>query len=95
MVRLTPPFPRTIPSRPNRPCGEGPSAQSLLTLPSETKGLAARRRPATARCGRSPSTYMLQCLVAINVSKSSVQRAGMAIIAAALGFIAVFAVPAS
>ena len=38
---------------------------------------------------------MLQCLVAINVSKSSVQRAGMAIIAAALGFIAVFAVPAS
>jgi hypothetical protein len=39
--------------------------------------------------------YMLQCLVAINVSKSSVQRAGMAIIAAALGFITVFAVPAS
>lgn len=39
--------------------------------------------------------YMLQCLVAINVSKSSVQRAGMAIVAAALGFITVFAVPAS
>jgi hypothetical protein len=38
--------------------------------------------------------YMLQCLVAICVSKSTVQRVGMAIIAAALGFIAVFAVPA-
>jgi hypothetical protein len=37
---------------------------------------------------------MLQCLVAISVSKSSVQRVGMAIIAAALGFITVFAVPA-
>jgi hypothetical protein len=39
--------------------------------------------------------YMLQCLVAISVSKSVVQRAGMAVIAAALGFITVFAVPAS
>jgi len=39
--------------------------------------------------------YMLQCLVAISVSKSSVQRAGMAVIAVALGFIAVFAVPAA
>jgi hypothetical protein len=38
--------------------------------------------------------YMLQCFVAISVSKSTVQRAGMAIIAAALGFITVFAVPA-
>ncbi len=38
--------------------------------------------------------YMLQCLVAISVSKSSIQRVGMAIIAAALGFITVFAVPA-
>jgi hypothetical protein len=39
--------------------------------------------------------YMLQCLVAISVSKSSVQRLGMGIVAAALGFITVFAVPAS
>ncbi|MCH7927403.1 MAG: hypothetical protein IID03_05380 [Candidatus Dadabacteria bacterium] len=38
--------------------------------------------------------YMLQCFVAISVSKSSVKRAGMAIVAAALGFITVFAVPA-
>jgi hypothetical protein len=38
--------------------------------------------------------YMLQCLVAISVSKSVVQRVGMSLIAAALGFIAVFAVPA-
>ena len=39
--------------------------------------------------------YMLQCLVAISVSKSTVQRAGMAIVAAALAFITVFAVPAA
>jgi hypothetical protein len=38
--------------------------------------------------------YLLQCLVAISVSESTVQRAGMAVIAAALGFITVFAVPA-
>jgi hypothetical protein len=38
--------------------------------------------------------YMLQCLVAITVSKSTVQRVGMALIAIALGFITVFAVPA-
>ena len=38
--------------------------------------------------------YMLQCLVAISVSKSTVQRVGMALIAVALGFITVFAVPA-
>jgi hypothetical protein len=38
--------------------------------------------------------YMLQCLVAISVSKSAAQRVGMSIIAAALGFITVFAVPA-
>ena len=38
--------------------------------------------------------YMLQCLVAMTVSRSTVQRAGMATVAAALGFIAVFAVPA-
>jgi len=38
--------------------------------------------------------YMLQCLVAISVSKSTVQRLGMAMVAAALGFITVFAVPA-
>ena len=39
--------------------------------------------------------YMLQCLVAMSVSQSPVQRAGIAVIAAALGFITVFAVPAS
>jgi hypothetical protein len=39
--------------------------------------------------------YMLQCLVAISVSKSSLQRLGMGMVAAALGFITVFAVPAS
>ena len=38
--------------------------------------------------------YMMQCLVAITVSHSAVQRAGMVLVAAALGFIAVFAVPA-
>ena len=39
--------------------------------------------------------YMLQCLVAFSVSKSTAQRAGMAVLAAALGFITVFAAPAS
>ena len=39
--------------------------------------------------------YMLQCLVAISVSKSPSQRAWMAAVAAALGFITLFAVPAS
>jgi len=46
---------------------------------------------------RSPlfaSYYMIQCLVAISVSKTVVQRVGMSLIAAALGFITVFAVPA-
>jgi hypothetical protein len=38
--------------------------------------------------------YMLQCLVAISVSRSTMQRVGMGMVAAALGFIAVFAVPA-
>jgi len=38
--------------------------------------------------------YLLQCLVAITVSRSTVQRAAMAAVAAVLGFIAVFAVPA-
>jgi hypothetical protein len=38
--------------------------------------------------------YMLQCLVAICVSKSVAQQVGMSIIAATLGFITVFAVPA-
>ena len=38
--------------------------------------------------------YMLQCFVAISVSKSTGHRASVAIIAAALGFITVFAVPA-
>ena len=39
--------------------------------------------------------YMLQCLVAISVSKSTVQRAAMAVVAATLAFITVFAVPAA
>ena len=38
--------------------------------------------------------YMLQCLVAMSVSKSAAQRAGMLAIAIALGFITIFAVPA-
>ncbi len=38
--------------------------------------------------------YMLQCLVAISVSKSTLQQVGMSLIAAALAFITVFAVPA-
>lgn len=39
--------------------------------------------------------YMLQCLVAITVSRSLVERAGMALVAGALAFVTVFAVPAS
>lgn len=38
--------------------------------------------------------YLLQCLVAFTVSKSSAQKAGIIVLAAALAFIAVFAVPA-
>jgi len=38
--------------------------------------------------------YTLQCLVACNVSKSPAQRFGIALVAAALGFITLFAVPA-
>jgi hypothetical protein len=39
--------------------------------------------------------YALQCLVAISVSRSLLQRMGMGLIAAALFFITLFAVPAS
>ncbi len=39
--------------------------------------------------------YMFQCFVAITVSKSTTQRIGMLLVAAALAFIAIFAVPAS
>jgi hypothetical protein len=39
--------------------------------------------------------YMLQCLVAITVSKSIGQRIAMSSLAAVLGFITIFAVPAS
>jgi hypothetical protein len=39
--------------------------------------------------------YMLQCFVAISVSKSTLQRIGMGSIAAVLAFITMFAVPAS
>ena len=38
--------------------------------------------------------YTLQCLVAFNVSKDRSQRIGIALVAAALGFITLFAVPA-
>jgi len=38
--------------------------------------------------------YLLQCIVAITVSRSSIRRAGIALLAALLGFITVFAVPA-
>lgn len=38
--------------------------------------------------------YTLQCLVAFNVSKSAAQKFGIALVAAALGFITLFAVPA-
>jgi hypothetical protein len=39
--------------------------------------------------------YLLQCLVAISISKAPIQRVGMVLLAVALGFITVFAVPAS
>ncbi len=39
--------------------------------------------------------YMLQCLVAVTVSKSVGQRIGILAVAIVLGFITVFAVPAS
>jgi len=38
--------------------------------------------------------YLLQCVVALTVSRSTLQRAGIAVLAAVLGFITVFAVPA-
>jgi hypothetical protein len=38
--------------------------------------------------------YLLQCFVAISVSRSTLQRVGMLAVAAALAFITVFAVPA-
>lgn len=38
--------------------------------------------------------YLLQCVVAITVSKSFNQRAGIAVLAVVLGFITIFAVPA-
>jgi hypothetical protein len=39
--------------------------------------------------------YLLQCFVAFTVSKSSAQKLGILVLAAALAFITVFAVPAS
>jgi hypothetical protein len=38
--------------------------------------------------------YLMQCLVAISVSRSTLQRLGMGLLAVVLGFITVFAVPA-
>jgi hypothetical protein len=39
--------------------------------------------------------YMLQCFVAITVSDSPVQKLGLSVIAGALCFVTIFAVPAS
>lgn len=39
--------------------------------------------------------YLLQCLVAVTVSRSTPQRAGILSVAAALAFVAIFAVPAT
>jgi hypothetical protein len=39
--------------------------------------------------------YMLQCLVAFNVSRSAGQKVGMLLVAATMAFITVFAIPAS
>jgi hypothetical protein len=39
--------------------------------------------------------YLLQCFVAISVSHSMIRRLGIAVVAVALGFIAIFAVPAA
>jgi hypothetical protein len=38
--------------------------------------------------------YTLQCLVAFNISKNPAQKSGIALVAAALGFVTLFAVPA-
>lgn len=39
--------------------------------------------------------YMLQCFVAISVSKSTLQKTGIGVIAAILGFITIFSIPAT
>jgi hypothetical protein len=39
--------------------------------------------------------YMLQCIVAFTVNKSKIQRAGIIVVAIILGFITLFALPAS
>ena len=59
-------------------------------------GRCARSRlecpiPIASRC--FAFYYLLQCLVGISVSKSTVQKCCMAAIASVLGFITVFAVP--
>ncbi len=61
---------------------------AALTWSSSTLGILALASRAFA------FYYLLQCIVAITVSKSSLQRAGMALVALALGFITLFAVPA-
>ena len=88
-----------------RPCGL-PAARFLLDGLPDTAARVALPRPSTGHWSASTFEvlalasrafafyYLLQCLVAISVSRSSVQRAGMALLAAALGFITVFAVPA-
>ena len=65
-------------------------------LSDEPRLRAENRR--TWKSGRKVAItfrYMLHCLVAINVIKSTVQRASMVVIAAVLGFITVFAAPTS
>ena len=65
------------------------SARSPLTRSADTFEIVALASRAFA------FYYRLQCLVAISVSESATQRAGTAVLAVALGFITVFAVPAS
>jgi len=61
---------------------------AALTWSTNTLGILALASRAFA------FYYLLQCIVAITVSKSAWQRLGMALVALALGFITLFAVPA-
>ena len=64
------------------------SAAIMLTWSADTFEILALASRALA------FYYMLQCFVAMSVCKSATRRAGLLAVAAALGFIAVFAVPA-
>ena len=61
---------------------------AVIVVFSSTLTILALASRALAFC------YALQCLVAFNVSKDRNQRIGIALVAAALGFITLFAVPA-